>query len=145
MEFNKCKAGKKKWDALEDLLAEKEQEFEARVAKRLRTSEKFFKMRTDGLSHDLKGGMLLLLWASSNGLSRNVLNCPLFDAYHRHNGINLPPNRHLLQSDYVPHLDKLVVDGMVSRLSVSSFSPLCITPSHLLRKKTLSVSLSADG
>lgn len=127
-QFKECKALRGNWNSLEEQVAKLNDETENKLKRSRRYSEKFFGKLTDGFEHEKRAGLLLLMWAVSNGVSRNVLNCSLFDAYHKALGVQPPANRHTLQDQYLPLLDTLVVDNMVERLS-----------------KVPCVSLSADG
>jgi hypothetical protein len=58
----------------------------------------------------------LMLWAVSNGISRNSLNDPLFDDFMKSLGTHLAPNRHTLQDEHLFVLDQLVLESIREKL-----------------------------
>jgi hypothetical protein len=127
-QFSDCKNSEDNWNRLDQKVMKLEAEVLERIQKRRRLSEKMFSKMNDGLGNEVRGNLLLLMWASANGIPRLSLNCPLFDAYLKSLGATVPSSRHSLQDQYLPALDVLVVADMSDRL-----------------KKASCVSLSADG
>lgn len=126
--FSDCKESRDSWNRLDDAVNGLEHQTMERLKKSRRNSEKFFTKLTDGLEREARSQLLLLLWSVVNGVPRQVLNCPILDAYHQAIGAQPPANRHTLQDSYLPVLDSLVVNDLTSRL-----------------KNVVSASLSADG
>lgn len=73
------------------------------------TIDNFFTKKHDGFDHVTRAILLLLMWACANSIPRFVMDCPLFDAMYRQLGCNPGPNRHEIQTKYLPQLDRLVV------------------------------------
>lgn len=128
MEYTNCKNANGNFNALFEKIERINADRLDRIAKKRRRSDTFFNNAVAGLENRLKSSLTLLMWATANGVPRNALNCPLFDTYHEQIGAPAPPNRHTLQSTYLPQLDSFVVDEIKRILS-----------------NCLSVGLSADG
>lgn len=130
--FGRCKNGLSNWNELEETVAQLEDTVTEKVKKARRMSESFWKKVDPSLPGAMDGEaisqLMLLLWAVSNGIPRLTLNDPILDAYHKHLGASPPSNRHILQDQYLPILDQLVMRDYTQRL-----------------KKVASVCLMADG
>jgi hypothetical protein len=113
--FLNCKQNRGNINELTESIAKLDGESVAKAAKRRRRSDSFFS-KAVGLEMAVTSDLRLLLWAVTNGISRNALNDPLFDAYLKSLGSQLASNRHTLQDQYLPALDDLVVDTMSSEL-----------------------------
>lgn len=128
-EYLRCKNGDGNFNRIEETVdALNKKTLESLRIKR-RRSDQFFKSIIDtGMDKYLKANLKLLMWSVANNVPRIALNDSLFDSYLNDIGAPAAPNRHSLQEDYLPQLDRLVVDEIMEELK-------CVT----------SVSLSADG
>jgi len=77
-----------------------------RLAKRRRTNDSF-PVKSIDLDQSTSSDLNLLLWAVSNGISRDALNDVFFDAFLESVGKDPPENRHMMDQ-YLHVLDDLV-------------------------------------
>lgn len=125
--FLACKNRNGNLNELVELMEKANAEALEKAQKRRRRSDSFW-AKSVHLEREVASNLRLLTWAVSCGVSRYALNDILFDAYHKSMGCEPPKNRHLLQDSYLPVLDELLRERMVSDL-----------------KEVASVSLSSDG
>jgi hypothetical protein len=125
--FLACKDRNGNINELFELIEKANAEALEKAQKRRRRSDSFW-AKSVQLEKEVSSNLRLLTWAVSCGVSRIALNDILFDAYHKSLGCEPPKNRHLLQDSYLPALDELLRERMVSDL-----------------KEVASVSLSSDG
>jgi hypothetical protein len=104
-------------------------DFEAqrKTKKRKKDIDLFFE-KAGKMDKAITNELRLMLWAITNGISRNALNDPLFDSYLLGVGSSIAPNRHTMHDRHLPILDNLITDDMIEQL-----------------KNVQSVSLSSDG
>lgn len=98
------------------------------LAKAKQHEEKFFRKVDRNMTKKVLCDLKAMAWSIANGISRASLNCALFDSFLREAGAQPVANRHDLQSEYLPQLDRLVLADIQARLK------LC-----------RSVSVTADG
>jgi hypothetical protein len=91
---------------------------QAEILKRQQHVDKFFRKLDKNLSKKVRADLKALLWAIANGISRNALNCALFDSFLAELGVNPVANRHDLQADYLPQLNVLVLEHVKARLKM---------------------------
>lgn len=127
-EFKSAKKGEHNFNELEAKIRALDEEAQTSMKTRRMTIDNFFTKKHEAFDHVTRANLLLLMWACANSIPRFVMDCPLFDAMYRQLGCNPGPNRHEIQSKYLPQLDRLVVNDFRLRL-----------------KNAKVVSLSADG
>lgn len=125
--FQNAKDNRGNWTTLLEEIDRLNGDSVQQLAKQRRHSDSFWAKAVD-LEPAVASDLRLLLWAISNSISRNSLNDPLFDAFLKSLGSNPSPNRHTLQSQYLPVLDGFVIDSFSDDL-----------------EGILSVALSSDG
>jgi hypothetical protein len=123
-----CRKSKRNWNELDEQLCDIDAAAQGKIKKRRTQIDQLFTKMRDGFDVVTRANLLLLMWACVNSIPRFVLDCPLFDAMHHQLGCNPGPNRHEIQSKYLPQLDHLVVKDFRRRLA-----------------QVKVVSLSADG
>lgn len=101
---------------------------EETLSKHKKHEAKFFRKINKGMTKKVVSNLRVTAWAIVNGISRAALNCVVFDSFLREVGSTPIANRHDLQAEYVPQLDRLVISELQARL-----------------KLTRSVSVTSDG
>lgn len=125
--YNDTKINKQNINQLIEKIEQLDSAAVVKATKRRRQSDSFW-AKAIKLEPSVISEIKLLMWAITNGISRNSLNDPLFDSFLKSVGAQMAPNRHTIHDQHLPVLDHLVLDSQRSEL-----------------KNILSVALSSDG
>lgn len=116
LEYSNLKANRGNLNQLLETIERLDGEALQQAAKKRRRSDSFW-AKALKLEASVASDLRLLIWAISNGISRNSLNDPLFDTYLKSLGAQASPNRHALQESCLPILDRFVTDSFSSELN----------------------------
>lgn len=94
-------------------------------------------------SNDVEADLILTIWATCRGISKDALNDALFDAYLHKKGCNITPHRNDWEEVYLAKLDDFVQEELHAKLAKRA--SVCLAADgwgYRLRRKYVDITLS---
>lgn len=114
--FQLCQQGNSNWNELLKMIEDLNKKSLGTLERLNKNTLKYYAKIESGLAPRVRSELILVAWATANGIAKSSLNDPLFDMYLNSVGANATSNRHDLQSQYMEALNGLVVKLMVKTL-----------------------------